>query len=106
RTFWAFQTPKLPDLPAVKNASWARNDIDRFILARLEEKTLAPLADASKRSLIRRLTFDLIGLPPMPTEIDAFLKDDSSRAFEKVVDRLLASPRFGEKWGRHWLDLA
>jgi hypothetical protein len=106
KTFWSFQPPKLPELPGVKNASWARTDIDRFVLTKVEEKGLAPNSDASKRALLRRLTFDLVGLPPTPAEIETFLKDDSSQAVAKVVDRLLASKHFGEKWGRHWLDVA
>ena len=90
----------------MKHAEWPRGDIDRFLLAALEARGLAPVADADRRRLLRRVTFDLIGLPPTPEELDAFLADDSPDAFAKVVDRLLASPRFGERWGRHWLDVA
>jgi Protein of unknown function (DUF1549)/Protein of unknown function (DUF1553) len=92
--------------PDVHDASWARGDIDRFILAKLEEKGLKPAGDADKTTLIRRATFDLTGLPPSPEEVSNFLTDDSPQAFEKVVDRLIASPAFGERWGRHWLDVA
>lgn len=105
KKFWSFQPIKKSPLPSVKNKRWSRNDVDRFILAKLEEKQLAPAADAEKRVLIRRATFDLIGLPPTPEEVDAFLADKSAKAFERVVDRLLASPHYGERWGRHWLDV-
>src|SRR5262249_9068721 len=94
-----------PQLPIVKDQAWARTPVDRFILAKLEEKGLRPVPDADKRTLIRRATFDLTGLPPSPADVDAFLKDTSPGAFEKVVDRLLPSPQYGERWGRHWLDV-
>ncbi len=103
---WAFQPLQQAKAPAVKDAAWARDDVDRFVLAALEAKKLAPVRDADKGTLIRRITFDLTGLPPTPEEIDAFAKDTSIDAFAKVVDRLLASPQFGERWGRHWLDIA
>jgi hypothetical protein len=103
---WAFQPVAKTAVPAVKDNAWARDDIDRFILAKLEEKKLRPVADADRLTLLRRVTFDLTGLPPTLAEIDAFLQDDSPIAFEKAVDRLLASPAFGERWGRHWLDVA
>jgi hypothetical protein len=102
---WAFQAPKAPPLPEVRHKEWVQNPIDRFILARLEAKGLTPAEPADKRTLLRRVSYDLIGLPPTPEEMDAFLADQSSDAFAKVVDRLLASPRYGERWGRHWLDL-
>ncbi len=105
RKFWSFQPVKDYQPPKVKNAAWVKSPIDRFILAKLEEKGLKPVADADKRALIRRATFDLTGLPPTPEEVEAFLKDRSPKAFEKVVDRLLNSQAYGEKWGRHWLDL-
>ncbi|MBI3208007.1 MAG: DUF1549 domain-containing protein [Candidatus Solibacter usitatus] len=105
-TFWAFVPPQEPSVPAVKNQNWAKTPIDRFVLAKLEAKGLKPAPPANKRALLRRVTFDLIGLPPTTDEMDAFLKDDSPAAFAKVVDRLLASPRYGERWGRHWLDVA
>ena len=85
---------------------WPRTDLDRFILAGLEAKGLKPVADSDRRNLIRRVYFDLIGLPPTPEEMDAFFKDTAPDAVTKVVDRLLASPQFGERWGRHWLDVA
>jgi len=105
--FWSFVPPAETPLPAVKNKEWAAgNPIDRFILAKLEEKGLTPARPASKRNLIRRASYDLTGLPPTPAEVRAFLDDNSPRAFERVIDRLLASPRYGERWGRHWLDVA
>ncbi len=105
REWWSFRPVKAPPVPGVKQKRWAKNDLDRFILARLEKANLKPAPDAEKRVLIRRATFDLIGLPPTPEEVDAFLKDKSRDAFAKVVDRLLASPSYGERWGRHWLDV-
>jgi hypothetical protein len=105
RKFWSFQSVKDHQPPKVKNGAWVKSPIDRFILAKLEEKGLKPAVDANKRALIRRATFDLTGLPPTPEEVEAFLKDTSPKAFEKVVDRLLGSQAYGEKWGRHWLDV-
>ncbi|MDX1492555.1 MAG: PSD1 and planctomycete cytochrome C domain-containing protein [Longimicrobiales bacterium] len=104
RGHWSFQPLGHPQAPAVDD-DWARTDIDRFVLAALQEQGLTPVGPADKRTLIRRATYDLIGLPPTPEEIDAFLADDSPDAFEKVVDRLLASEHYGERWGRHWLDV-
>ncbi len=106
RKWWAFQPVRKPEVPAVKDNGWPRGEIDKFVLASLETKGLKPVADADKLSLLRRVYFDLIGLPPTPQDIDAFVKDPSPDAFAKVVDRLLASPQFGERWGRHWLDVA
>ncbi|HTL16207.1 MAG TPA: DUF1549 domain-containing protein, partial [Patescibacteria group bacterium] len=106
KTHWSWQPLKKPTVPEVKDASWAKTPVDNFILAKLEEKGLKPNPPADKRTLIRRATFDLIGLPPTKEEVEAFLKDDSTDAFAKVVDRLLASPHYGERWGRHWLDVA
>ncbi len=106
RKFWAFQQPKKTEPPQVRNAAWPRSDIDRFTLARMEEKNLQPVPDASKLDLLRRVSFDLTGLPPTPDAIQAFAKDTSPEAFARVVDNLLASDRFGEYWGRHWLDVA
>src|SRR5579871_5504503 len=101
-----FHSVKRPALPPVKDAAWCRNPIDRFILAKLEAKGLQPAPQADRRMLLRRVTFDLIGLPPTPQEVDQFLADKSPDAYAKVVDRLLADPRYGERWGRHWLDVA
>ena len=106
REFWSFQPPKQYDPPAVNRTDWPRGDIDRFVLAKIEARGLAPVADAHRTRLLRRVTFDLVGSPPTPEEIHAFERDDSPEAFAKVVDRLLASPHFGERWGRHWLDVA
>ena len=103
---WAYVPPRRPPLPALKGPSTARNPIDRFIIARLEREGLHPAAAAGKETLIRRLSLDLLGLPPTPAEVDAFLADRSPDAYEKLVDRLLASPHYGERWGRHWLDAA
>ncbi|MBS1807145.1 MAG: PSD1 domain-containing protein [Acidobacteria bacterium] len=103
---WAFVAPVRPAVPAVKTKAWARNPIDAFILARLEKENLTPSSEADKITLLRRLSLDLIGLPPTPEEVDTFLKDTSAKAYEKQVERLLASPHYGEKWGRHWLDAA
>jgi hypothetical protein len=105
RKFWSFRPVKDHRPPKVKNQAWIKSPIDRFILAKLEEKGLRPVGDANKRALIRRATFDLTGLPPAPEEVEAYLKDTSATAFEKVVDRLLGSQAYGEKWGRHWLDV-
>jgi hypothetical protein len=106
RAFWSFQPIADPPVPGVDNESWPQTTIDTFILARLEEVGLAPSPPADKRTLIRRATFDLTGLPPTPEEVAAFLADDSPDAFARVVDRLLASPHYGERWARHWLDVA
>ena len=102
---WCWQPLATTEPPPVKDAAWARTAIDRFILAKLEAKGLAPARAADRRTLIRRLSFDLVGLPPTPQEVEAFLADRSPRAIETVADRLLKSPHFGERWGRHWLDL-
>jgi len=103
---WAFQPLHKPALPAIKDASWPLGAVDRFILARLERKGLKPSPPADRRTLLRRASFDLVGLPPTPEEVAAFEADPSTNAFAKVVDRLLASPQYGERWGRHWLDVA
>ncbi|MBI5760901.1 MAG: PSD1 domain-containing protein [Planctomycetales bacterium] len=103
---WAFQTPVDPPVPSVRDTVWSRTSLDRFILAKLESASIAPAATADKRTLIRRATFDLTGLPPTPAEIVEFLADDSADAFPRLIDRLLASPAYGERWGRHWLDVA
>jgi hypothetical protein len=103
---WAFQPPKRPPLPAVNNGGWPRNPIDRFILATLERERVEPSPEADRYTLLRRVSLDLTGLPPAPKEIRDFLADTSPDAYEKIVDRLLASPHHGERWARHWLDLA
>ena len=103
---WAFQPVTSPKQPAVQNSKWVKTDIDRFILAKLEHNGLRPAPPADKRTLIRRATLNLLGLPPTPEEVAAFERDNSSTAFSNVVERLLASPRYGERWGRHWLDVA
>ncbi len=103
---WSLKKPQLPAIPAVQDKSSIRNDIDAFVVSRLEEKGLTPAPEADKRTLIRRATYDLIGLPPTAEEVDQFVRDSSSDAYERLVDRLLASPRYGERWGRHWLDVA
>ncbi len=104
--FWSFIAPKTPALPKVGARWWAQNALDAFVLAKLEEKGLQPAPPADRRTLIRRATFDLTGLPPTPEEVDAFLADKQPNAFGRVVDRLLNSPAYGERWGRHWLDVA
>lgn len=102
---WCWQPLQQPAIPTVKNEAWIKQPLDKFILAKLEAANISPALPADKRTLIRRVYFDLIGLPPTPDEVNAFLKDESPQAFEKVVDHLLQSPHFGERWGRHWLDL-
>ncbi len=106
KEFWSFRPIKEYAAPAVKNASWVKTPIDNFVLAKLEEKSVAPAEPAGKLTLLRRATFDLTGLPPTQKEVEDFLNDRSAAAFAKVVDRLLDSPRYGERWGRHWLDVA
>jgi Protein of unknown function (DUF1553)/Protein of unknown function (DUF1549) len=105
RRFWSFQPIQVSPAPAVKDEAWPQSGIDRYILSALEARGLGPAPPADRRTLLRRATFDLTGLPPTPQEIDNFLKDTSSNAFERVVDRLLASPHYGERWARHWLDV-
>ena len=106
RKFWSFQPLKREEPPKVKNKTWGHTPVDKFVLARLEAAKLAPNPATDRRKLIRRAYFDLIGLPPTPEEVDAFVKDTAPDAYEKVIDHLLASPHYGERWGRHWLDLA
>jgi hypothetical protein len=103
---WAWKKPVRPAVPPVKDRAWSRNPIDRFILARLEAAGATPTPPASRRTLVRRATLDLLGLPPSPEEIDAFVNDPAPNAYEKLIDRLLSSPAYGERWGRHWLDVA
>ena len=106
KAFWSFQPPKKPAQPAVKGQAWVQSPIDAFILRNLEVAGFQPAPAAIKRVLVRRATFDLLGLPPTPHEVDAFVADKSPQAFAKLIDRLLNSPRYGERWGRHWLDVA
>ncbi len=106
RAFWSFRPLQNPPPPAVKNAAWVSNNIDRFILARLEAANLTPVKPAAKRTWLRRVTLDLTGLPPTPEQADQFVVDAAPNAKAKVIDRLLASPHYGERWARHWLDLA
>ncbi len=103
---WSFQPIARPEPPAVRNTAWPRSPLDRFVLARLEAQGIAPSPEADRYTLIKRLTYDLLGLPPETDEVDAFVNDTSPDAYEKLVDRLLDSPHFGERWGRHWLDMA
>ncbi len=105
KNYWAYKPVQRPAVPKVKNSGWVQNPVDAFILAKLEAKGLTPAPPAERAALIRRATYDLIGLPPTPEEVDAFVKDNAADAYEKLIDRLLASPHYGEKWGRHWLDL-
>ena len=106
RNFWAFRKVQDPEPPQVNDVNWVRSPVDRFVLARLEAANLRPAPPASRLALLRRASYDLTGLPPSEEQIADFLSDGSPRAFEKMVDRLLASPRYGERWGRHWLDVA
>src|SRR5215217_4305301 len=101
---WAYVKPVRRALPPVRDERWVRTPIDRFILARLEAEGMTPSPEASKESLLRRVSLDLVGLPPSPQEMNAFLADTSAEAYDRVVDRLLASPRYGERWARPWLD--
>src|SRR5262249_48861522 len=103
---WAFQPVKRPEPPTVKNTAWLRNDIDRFVLARLEKEGITPSPEADAVTLVRRLYLDLLGLVPSPEEVDEFRKDTNPGAYERLVERVLASPHYGERWGRHWLDMA
>src|SRR4030095_15534725 len=102
---WAYQPPKRPSLPKIKNQAWLRSPIDSFVAAEHEKRGLEPMPEADKPTLLRRVYLDLIGLPPTPEEIKAFLDDTSDKAYEKVVDGLLSRPAYGERWGRHWMDL-
>ncbi|MFN8007328.1 MAG: PSD1 and planctomycete cytochrome C domain-containing protein [Terriglobia bacterium] len=104
-SWWSFRKPVRPPVPEPRNKEWVRNPIDAFVLQKLEEQQLTPVAQADKRVLLRRIYFDLIGLPPTTEELDRFMRDSSPDAYEKVVDFLLASPHYGERWGKHWLDV-
>lgn len=103
--FWAFQTIERPEIPKPKSDSWSRNDVDRFVFSRLKANNLQPSVEARKADYIRRATFDLLGLPPTPEEVEAFIQDTSEEAHEELINRLLDSPHYGEKWGQHWLDV-
>ncbi len=103
---WSFRARSSPAVPTVRNSDWTRNSIDSFVLATLEQAGIAPSPEADRATLVRRLSLDLIGLPPTPAEVDAFVTDARPDAYERLVERLLASPHFGERWARHWLDLA
>lgn len=103
--WWSLSPPKRPEPPAVVHGAWVRNPIDAFVVARLEKAGLEPSPEADRATLLRRAKFDLIGLPPSPAEVDAFLADNAADAYERMIDRLLASPQYGERWGRHWLDV-
>ena len=102
---WSFQPLARPEMPTTNHKHWPRNPIDQFILARLEKEKISPSREAGRRTLIRRLYFDVIGLPPSPDAVEKFLGDRRPDAYEKLVDELLASPRYGERWARHWLDV-
>jgi hypothetical protein len=103
---WAFQPLGKPSTPVVRNTGWVKTPVDRFILGTLEKKQLEPAAPADRRTLIRRVTYDLIGLPPTPAEVEVFLEDRRPEAYAELVEQLLASPHYGERWGRYWLDIA
>ena len=104
-TWWSFESLEKPPIPAVKDSQWVRNPIDHFILTALDERQLHPSAEVDRRTLIRRLSYDLLGLPPSPEEVRQFVDDSRPDAYAQLVDRMLASPRYGERWGRHWLDV-
>ena len=106
RKFWSFQPVRKPAIPPVKDKAWVKTPVDNFVLARLEKEGLRPVKAADKNVLLRRVYLDLVGLPPTPEQVSAFLADRSPKALAKVVDQLLASPHYGERWGRHWLDVA
>ena len=103
---WSFEAPETPSLPAVKDASWAKQPTDLFILQKLEALELSPSARADKATLLRRVWLDLLGIPPSQQALTAFLQDTSEQAYLRMIDALLASPHYGEKWGRHWLDVS
>ena len=102
---WAYEPLRTPAVPTVSNEAWVQNSIDRFVLARMDAAGQRPIATADRRTLIRRVTYDLTGLPPSPADVAAFEQDVSPDAYPHVIDRLLASPHYGEQWGRHWLDV-
>jgi hypothetical protein len=106
RNHWSFQRPTVVEIPRVTNATWPQSPMDAFVLKRLESHAITPAPRADKATLIRRVTLDLLGIPPSPEEIDAFERDETPDAWPRLINRLLASPRYGERWGRHWLDVA
>ena len=106
KTFWSFQPVKAPTLPEVADKTWAWNDLDRYVRAAQEAKDIKPVGDADRMTLVRRIYFDLTGLPPTPQQTSAFINDPDTNVMEKTVDKLLKSPQFGERWGRHWMDIA
>ena len=106
KRWWAIQPVVAPKIPSVKNHNWIKTPIDAFVLSKLESEGIAPSSEANKVTLLKRATEDMLGLPPTQDEIQAFVNDSAPDAWDKVVDRLLASPQYGERWGRHWLDLA
>ena len=106
RAYWALQPVERPSPPAISGPAWVRNPVDAFVLARLSHERLEPSPQAGRAALIRRVSLDLTGLPPSPAEVSAFVADKSPGAYDELVERLLASPHYGERWGRHWLDLA
>src|SRR5262245_22353865 len=105
REHWAYRPPVRPSTPRVRNAGWVRTPVDGFVLAKLESQGLSPSAESDRLTWLRRVSFDLSGLPPTPREQDEFVNDNASNAYEKVVERLLASPHYGERWAQHWLDV-
>ena len=105
KSWWSFQKPTHPEVPKIKDADWFANEIDAFIFARLQDSGLEPAPAATRQELVRRASYDLLGLPPTPEQVEAFVKDQSPNAWSNLIDELLASPHYGEKWGRHWLDL-
>jgi hypothetical protein len=106
REWWSLKRPMRPDVPEIEDKNWPKTPVDHFILAKLAVARLKPSAPTDKRTLIRRATYDLLGLPPTQQEIDDFAQDKTANACEKVVDRLLSSPQYGVRWGRHWMDVA
>src|SRR5262249_17750085 len=105
KNYWCYRPVRRPDVPAVKAREWVSNPIDAFLLAKMEAKGLTPAGTARRRAPGRRAYYDLPGLPPSPAQVDAFVNDSSAGAWEKLIDRLLDSPQYGEQWGRHWLDV-
>ena len=105
RTHWSFRPLRSPTPPETRDCRWVETPIDAFVLRKLEDRELKPASMASRLTLLRRLSFDLLGLPPSPAEVDRFLSDNDAAAYERLVERMLSSPQYGERWGRHWLDV-